>query len=1305
MLLKVDVGWGQNQFCPSIFCQEITLNNNTVDWAGTRPDLGFESFFNLEIPAWRSGSFTPHTLDYKQLDCKFDLNNPIPNGYEERNCLGSNNTVKESIFQNLPDHKFDPSVTYCVEINVQMLQCFASQSIESNIEVRSAKGLVNSLGGFPVNAESEFIGRVSLNSLMPRDITVSFTPSPQPNQNLWNDQLWIIADAPNATSSTTAVFSINDVRINCKTNALTGINSIEINEDTYRFSAVENKVFATYSWSIDNVSVNNNTNMLQHEFTEPGEYLVCLDVTDEYGCCGKECTTVIICEDLEVPQIEVVENYCSSYTFNIINIDPSATYSWNIQGGNPATGTGTQFCTHLPVGVSFYTISVTAQNECESVPGTANFSYECSLDPPTCLNQGNCIKIGTDINSVTSLEALLEGDCPVIPNTQFFSSYLVSNLCFSIEGRLNIDVPQVSFDDTNWFMGAGAEIEITPFGVWGSRTFTDSHFQGCTQMWRGIVVEANTPSIFGNGGVSFVRTTIEDAWRGVEVGNNSSFISDQCNYYNNYICIHFPIQGQKQNHVEIKGSIFETTFPMLPQYPGQSSWKPITWKGIDVNSVNFVNIVSDPQEKNIFRNVEIGIWGSRSNINVLNAEFINTKNISNLSRGIVLNPVSRLSYIQQCDFRNLDKSIELKNGIAPGEEEQLGTINIIDNFFFFDKGEPSMPNTSTYGIEARGLTNYSINITNTNTFHYDCNKGHAIELVGTGGLSRFNILDNDFVLINAENFLGIRITNHDFKSKIHGNTFKRNGTSTYSSAISLKDCTNVEVTSNLMDTDDEIEFAVGISYEGLNRCLFKNNQIWHPHVNGISGFGSSNTHILGFCCNTMPIPYPSNNRSLHFHGEFGESRLRQNTIFSLQLNGNFGAQEDAGNIWDGDGTRAEINNPVDAQFNIFTTQFSVPGAVPDNIIPGNIASLWFLPSEVSNPECQTTPDCGISPFNFQNDDTDLTDSGPDPQDPPIIIVDPARPTCSVIKDLFRRLENIDSLTNPVAYWSVVSIIHKWKIWKGEALIQSCLDSIVSFNPDITPWYDAEKEKDGVYKANQAQRQAMAPFMEDIIILTDSIMQIQLDSTLILTSTEVQLYEDLEDALNLYQTGVNDYNQTMIDRATDLLPDLLVLPTPLPFLYDLKKVWIAEMKVVIDGTSALDSIEWGEIEEIALKCPLEFGQAVYDAQSLLQKINIDIETDLDCEFSTPRTKSSKIQSNEIIVTPNPGVGLFDFVWGKEMIGDQILLFNTSGEQVLRKSIDKRLTKVSIDISGFMPGVYIWEIVFQNGINQTGKIIKI
>jgi hypothetical protein len=1302
--MKTDVGWGQDHFCLPIFCQEITLDNKILKWQGARPALGFETFFLLEVPSWNSGSFTPHTLDYTLLNCEFDLEDPLPPGFEERNCLGSNNIVRESVFQTLPNHKFDPSVTYCIELNVQMLQCFASQSTESNIEVRSARQLVNSKGAFPVNADSELIGRVSLNSLLPRNITVSFTPEEEQDQNLWRDQLWIIADAPNATSSTTASISINNVKINCSTNALIGINTVELNDNTYRFSAIQNKEFATYSWSINNVSVNNNTNLLVHQFTEPGEYEVCILVTDEYGCCGIQCTNVNICEDLEVPQIEIVENYCSSYTFNIINVDPSASYNWNIQGGSPETGTGTQFCTHLPVGVSFYTISVTAQNECESVSGTANFSYECSLDSPSCLDQRNCVKIGIDMNSVTFLSDLLEGTCPVIPSTQFFFSYLVSNLCFSVEGRLIIDVPQVSFDNTNWFMGPGAEIEITPFGVWGSKTFTGSHFKGCTQMWRGIMVKANTPSIFGSGGVSFVRTTIEDAWRGVEIGNNSTFISDHCNFFDNYIGIHFPIQGQKQNHVEIKSTVFESTFDMLQPYPGQTSWKPITWKGIDVNNVNFVNIVSNPQEKNIFRNVEIGIWGSKSNINVVNAKFMNTSNFYYFSRGIVLNPVSKLSYIQQCDFRNLDKSIELKNGAAPGGEEQLGTVNILDNFFFFDKGIPTVPGTKTYGIESRGLTNYSINITNSNNFYYDCDYGHAIELVGTGGLSRFNIHDNDFIFNNGEEFTGIRITNHDFKSKIHENTFKRNGTATYYSAISLKDCSNVEVTNNMMDTDDEIEFAVGISYQGLNRCLFKNNQIWHPHVNGISGFGSSNTHILGFCCNTIPIPYPSNNRSIYFHGEFGESRIRQNTIFSLQLNGNFGVQQDAGNIWDGAGSIAEITNFVDAFKNRFVTDYNEIGAIPTNIIPSSVTSTWFQPMGLI-PDCQTKPDCDIPPFNFQNDDPDLTDSGPNPQDPPIIIVDPARPTCSVIKDLYKRLENIDSLANPVAYWSVVSIINKWKIWKGEAWIQSCLDSIVSFNPDITPWNDAEKENDGVYKANQPQRQAMAPFMEDIIILTDSIMQIQLDSTLIMTSTDVQLYEDLEDALNLYQTGVNDYNQTMIDRATDLLPDLLVLPTPLPFLYDLKKVWIAEMKVVIDGTSALDSIEWGEIEEIALKCPLEFGQAVYDAQSLLQKINIDIETDLDCEFSTPRTKSSKIQSNEIIVTPNPGVGLFDFVWGKEMIGDQILLFNTNGEQVLRKSIENGQTKVSVDISSFMSGMYIWEIVFKNGLNQTGKIIKI
>src|SRR5690606_26272842 len=108
----------------------------------------------------------------------------------------------------------------------------------------------------------------------------------------------------------------------------------------------------------------------------------------------------------------------------------------------------------------------------DTVSSSQTFSVACSLDPPACDNQVNCVQIGTDAGSVTRLSDLVLGEHPVILSTQFFLSYLINDLCFTVEGQLIIDIGQVSFVNTDWYMGPGAEIEVTPTGVWGSRWFT-----------------------------------------------------------------------------------------------------------------------------------------------------------------------------------------------------------------------------------------------------------------------------------------------------------------------------------------------------------------------------------------------------------------------------------------------------------------------------------------------------------------------------------------------------------------------------------------------------------------------------------------------------------------------------------------------------------------------------------------------------------------------------------------------------------------------------------------------------------------
>jgi hypothetical protein len=542
--------------------------------------------------------------------------------------------------------------------------------------------------------------------------------------------------------------------------------------------------------------------------------------------------------------------------------------------------------------------------------------------------------------------------------------------------------------------------------------------------------------------------------------------------------------------------------------------------------------------------------------------------------------------------------------------------------------------------------------------------------------------------------------------------FDLSGSYGNSPLFKISDCSYLSVINNVIHNNTGVIVSgqsTAFEVRGTDKSLFKENKVYWPG-RGFELWGSDDGEVNGYCCNiAKEVPTSSSNFNFRFYSNHGESFFRQNKLNRLNLftGADIGPQKNAGNLWEGPGSLASISNGTlqDAQDNPFFTNFNIQGAKPLNIHPIIFEEDWFININQSIPTCQNNPDCGIPPFSFQDDDEDLTDDGPDAQDPPIIIVDPARPTCDALKDLYKRLEGIDSTTSPISYWSVISLINKWKIWKGASWIEACLDSVVTFNPDITPWYDAEKEKDGVYKTTESQRQLMAPYMSEMLALTDDISQIQIDSTMTLTPAQVQLYQDLYTAHNLYNSGVNVFKQSMVDRANNLLPDLIALPTPLPFLADKKKVWIAEMKIVIGGISALDSTEWNEIREIALKCPNEFGQAVFEAQTLMRSIGEEYSSDPECLPSTPRSKNDRVIAQDILVSPNPGSGHFDFSWFKDVQIDAISIFDITGRLIIKKDIRSDQNQISIDITNQVHGVYIWEAKAGIQVKQKGKIIKI
>lgn len=120
---------------------------------------------------------------------------------------------------------------------------------------------------------------------------------------------------------------------------------------------------------------------------------------------------------------------------------------------------------------------------------------------------------------------------------------------------------------------------------------------------------------------------------------------------------------------------------------------------------------------------------------------------------------------------------------------------------------------------------------------------------------------------------------------------------------------------------------------------------------------------------------------------------------------------------------------------------------------------------------------------------------------------------------------------------------------------------------------------------------------------------------------------------------------------------------------------------------------------------EFGQAVFEAQTLMRSIGEDYSSDPECVPSTPRFKNNRVLAQDILVSPNPGSGLFDFSWQKDVQIDQICVYDINGRLIIKKEITSDQNQSSVDIINQATGVYIWEAKSGNEVKQKGKIIKI
>ena len=77
-------------------------------------------------------------------------------------------------------------------------------------------------------------------------------------------------------------------------------------------------------------------------------------------------------------------------------------------------------------------------------------------------------------------------------------------------------------------------------------------------------------------------------------------------------------------------------------------------------------------------------------------------------------------------------------------------------------------------------------------------------------------------------------------------------------------------------------------------------------------------------------------------------------------------------------------------------------------------------------------------------------------------------------------------------------------------------------------------------------------------------------------------------------------------------------------------------------------------------------------------------------------------HDAIVFPNPGSDYLNIESGPQISGAQFIMTSLDGKQVIDKTLDER--KITVPTQFLQSGTYVWKIVFNNSIIETGKWIK-
>lgn len=998
---------------------------------------------------------------------------------------------------------------------------------------------------------------------------------------------------------------------------------------------------------------------------------------------------------------------CELVQFTSLNQNTNVSHEWDFGDTNTSKDVNP---VHLYEEAGVYTVEHTVTDQCGNVSTeTATISIICL----GCPVENNAVVINANINN--SIDFWITAGL-LDPITSIGTEMVII-------GDLQIDV-DYTFENCNIMMEEGAAITQQPnINV----SFFGSTIVGCSHMWKGI----NT----SNGGFAFLGNTISDAEFAVNLNAGSNIIIWGNTFDKNLVGVYSaPANITKVvNGFGLTANTFTCSNDLLPFYQGQplvydflsgSCIAPtISHSGIFINDV--ANLIIDGGiAPNTFSDMKNGI------ITVRSGTWINDNTFTNM-RG-QNGYFGWWEYLELFLFEMEGSAISVYNPIIA-----TVTNNSIDdalrgiNVDFVNGSQIEVSNNVINNIiggcqaDVNGIGIYLNNVSGSVGVNMEENRitdaNFGISISNVLNPVSFNVINNTYTQgIQPPNTQkGISLNNVVCAINpgfVNDNTININTANFNFSGISVSSSNTLNVENNTINLDNigDYYWSGGMKVFGSTLCHFRDNTIHGNPANStpLKGIFSYNSIDNLYCCNDIG----GTTDATFFAGENALTNLAQNSFNNLGYigpgpvykgvvleNANISPQVHRWNLWEEQVDIAEIiatfGDPFAISQNSLFITSGVPIVKPGTIIPSAIQDDWFL--DLSGPQlmtCMNQPECQVPSYEFT----------PPNDPPPNFTID----DCTEIFSEYIAVANgevLDIGFEDQFRWSAQYALRS-KLTRAQYLLDSCL-SLYDFyysDPILTTYGDNEEAINNVRNITSIEQMAVQAASINILASTQVIIGEAPNNypgfTLSGIPSAVLTQNNI---INAEALSVSSTQQNIQSNAENEFLSLLSETGNLAEVHYFhpieKQVREIKLDVLINGYGDIKPSAISSLRSIANLCPLEYGNSVFQAQALLESMDInDYLTNIDpCLSATPRKQEEEDGNPSFKVFPNPSTGKVHL--SNIRPGNYTLsIFDAKG-------IEKSIDYIYIDREVYtidtqlVSGIYFISLESENGQKFTEKVL--